>query len=147
MSSPTPSDVLNQLVSMKDEIKEVLESIHFGPDQNLNVNFADPNDIFLNNECGYIISKLEDIHHQLNYLSHPIIEEGTLYKRPNGRYAISDKYEFTTGSLIEVLVHNHEDDHESWVETRIEEQNGDYYFHHIKDLPLEGAHVRRRAYV
>lgn len=81
----------------------------------------------------------------LEYLSRPIVLEGRLHKNKIGRYAIDDDHYYTSGSPIEVLVHDKYDDVKKWVLTRVEHGDGDYYLVDYKEVPMQGLKVRVRG--
>ena len=135
---PNSNEILAQLLDLKSKIEKVLRSVDFDSSNIILENENDPNELFIREKCKSILNRLDDINSELEYLVRPIIEEGVLYKKSNGRYAISDNYEFTSGSPVEVFVDG------EWILTRVEHTDGDYYFYDLKNIPMAGARVRRR---
>lgn len=99
----------------------------------------------MRNEYGSIVLRLTEIHREITYLNKPIIEEGILFENISGRYAISEEFSFTCGSLIEVLIYDDWDKKKMWVLTRIEHTNGDYYLYDYKNISMQGLQARRRG--
>jgi hypothetical protein len=135
---PNSNEILDQLLDLKSKIEKVLRSVDFDSSNIILENKNDPNELFIREKCKSILNRLDDINFEIEYLARPIIEEGVLYKKSNGRYSINGNYEFTSGSLVEVFVNG------EWILTRVEHTDGDYYFYDLKNIPMDGSRVRRR---
>lgn len=64
------------------------------------------------------------------------MKEGILYINNDGRYAISNFIYFTCGDNIEIEING------TWVETRIEAKNSEYYAVGLEGLNLVGKKAR-----
>jgi Domain of unknown function (DUF5348) len=141
---PNTKDVFKQLQDLRTRIDQLLSSLDYS-DSNIDlVNDNDPDELFLRNQCRSIVDRLNDINNELEYLSKPVIEQGVLRKKSNGRYCISEGYEFTSGSSIEVLIYDDFYECEEWVLTRVEHTNGDYYLYDLPNVKMAGLRARRR---
>lgn len=89
-----------------------------------------------------LIDKLEDATALIEFYKKPILKEGQLHKKGNGRYALDDT-EFSCGSVIELLYDKYKENSFEWLKTRIEAKNGQYYAIGFTD-ELEGARARIR---
>lgn len=137
-------EVYYDLLDVRMKIQKVLAHIDFDS-SNINLeDRMDPNEVFLRDNCSSIVARLSDIANELRYLNRPILEEGRLNKNTNGRYEISGRYEFVSGSPIEVLIWDDFDECEKWVLTRVEHSGDDYVLFHHKELPMAGLRARRR---
>ena len=137
-------EVYYDLLDVRMKIKKVLNDID-SDSSNIDLeDGTDPNEVFLRDNCRSIVDRLSEIAYELSYLSKPILEEGRLIKNDNGRYEISGRYEFVSGSPIEVLVWDDFDECDRWVLTRVEHSGDDYVLHHHKELPMAGLRARRR---
>lgn len=137
-------EVFYDLLDVRMKMQKVLNNIDFDSSNIVLEDGTDPNEIFLRDNCRSMVTRLTDITNELRYLNKPILEEGRLVKNDNGRYEISGRYEFVSGSPIEVLVWDDFDECEKWVLTRVEHSGDDYVLHHRKELPMAGLRARRR---
>lgn len=64
------------------------------------------------------------------------MKEGTIFKNQEGRFAIDNYTYFTCGSVLEIKING------TWIKTRIEADNGEYYAVGLKGLNLIGLKAR-----
>lgn len=103
-------------------------------------NYDDTDERFEALEMAQIAERLHKIVVVLDYMNKPVQAEGRLVKRSDGRYEIEDHFTyFTSGSPIEVW----SEGAESFVRTRVEHTQGDYYAVGFEG-PLEGRLARTR---
>lgn len=138
------NDLAKSIQILNNQIEGILRPLDYESD-NIILNDENPDQRFLRNEYGSIVLRLTEIHTEITYLNKPIIEEGILFKNISGRYAISEEFSFTCGSLIEVLINDDWDKKKKWVLTRLEHTNGDYYLYDYKKIKLRGLLARRRG--
>src|SRR5690606_27473983 len=83
---------------------------------------------FLIGQYRGLTEKLDDIHRKLEYLSKDVISEGPIFHNSAGRYEILNGDYFTSGSNIELLVKDEDEDERAyWIRTTIEHNGDDYY--------------------
>lgn len=66
-------------------------------------NREDPNDLYLRSMFNSISDKLDDARRLMQQAVAPVVEEGMLQKRSDGRYGNRKAY-YTSGSAIEYLL-------------------------------------------
>ncbi|SGO61961.1 Uncharacterised protein [Mycobacterium tuberculosis] len=89
-------------------------------------------------------TRLEEALTRWKYLQKPVVAEGFLRKNERGRYEIDDRFEFTSGQSIEVLVSDPNFDETTWVKTRVEHNGQDYYLVGYEEIPMDGLMARER---
>ena len=145
-------EALFRLERLKSEIDSLLFYTKGGKYQEVDscIKYQDtPDDRMLGNEFHWILDKLQDVSGEIEYLTKPIKETGTLLKKNNGRYAMfnsrSDEVmEFSCGTGIEALIYDEVDEKYTWVISRIEHDGMDYYIVGNHDAKLSGIKVRIR---
>ncbi|MCP6324399.1 hypothetical protein NL453_28650, partial [Klebsiella pneumoniae] len=65
---------------------------------------------FLIGQYRGLAEKLDDIHRKLEYLSKDVISEGPIFHNSAGRYEMLNGDYFTSGSNIELLVKDEDED-------------------------------------
>ncbi|MFD1428490.1 DUF488 family protein, N3 subclade [Kroppenstedtia sanguinis] len=88
---------------------------------------------------------LEETLTRWKYLQKPVVAEGFLRKNERGRYEIDDRFEFTSGQSIEVLISDPDFDETAWVKTRVEHNGQDYYLVGYDEIPMAGLMARERG--
>lgn len=104
---------------------------------------------FLRGEINWLLQKLDDVVREIAYLERPVQAEGVLRKMSNGRYSLitatgEEAREFTSGSGIEVLLYEGDEDDETWLATRVEHSDKDYYLVNASKEKMEGMRARIR---
>ena len=117
--------------------------IESGDISSLEYDPKDPEQAFIADGLEKILYKLDMAYSDLMYLSRPIAEQGTLYKKENGRYQLGDT-ELTSGSCIEVLIYDEWQESRIWKYTRVEYNGEDYYLTAAPEQPLQGIEARIR---
>ncbi len=85
---------------------------------------------FLIQQYRGLTEKLDGIHRKLEYLSKDVISEGPIFHNSAGRYEMLNGEYFTSGSTIELLVKDEDEDEDErayWILTTIEHNGDDYY--------------------
>lgn len=90
-------------------------------------------------------ARLEETLTRWKYLQKPVVAEGFLRKNERGRYEIDDRFEFTSGQSIEVLISDPDFDETAWVKTRVEHNGQDYYLVGYDEIPMAGLMARERG--
>lgn len=153
----TISTFMDRLYEINKSIQKILDDSSFeeyGDLLGLDVDYTDPQELFLADELMSIFNKLSDVSHNLKYLKKPIVAEGVLRKNINGRYEFNG-IELSSGYPLEYLAtddrHMRYNDNDDYVMTpywsygRIEHDGNDYYIVGAdKDTKLEGLRVRIR---
>ncbi|HAJ4019587.1 TPA: hypothetical protein HLT81_24145 [Escherichia coli] len=109
-------------------------------------NDMDEDQRFLVNQLRHLDYKhLQDVVSQLRYLDRSVRVEGILTLQPNGRYSIDD-WELSSGSPVELLIYDKDEERHDWQATRIEHSHahGGYYAYHYPELQLNGIRARIR---
>ncbi|MNI72834.1 hypothetical protein D3C73_1287990 [compost metagenome] len=88
-----------------------------------------------------IQGKLDDARRMLRRVVAPVLKEGVLRKRPDGRYGLQDGTYFTSGGSIEYLLVEPGED-ARWVSSQVEHDGEDYCIVGRKGLSLQGLRVR-----
>lgn len=96
----------------------------------------------LQDELYPVLKKLEEVKDDIEYLNKPILKTGILNKNSRDRYE-TDYMEYTSGSGIEALIYDPDDENEKWVISRVE-HNGDYYIVGYPKVKMDGLKVRIR---
>ncbi|ASA21985.1 DUF5348 domain-containing protein [Paenibacillus donghaensis] len=102
---------------------------------------TNPDDLYLRIMFYQIQGKLDDVRRAIRSMVAPVLKEGVLFKRQNGRYELQDGTYFTSGESIEYLLEEPGED-SRWVSSRIEHNGEDYYLFGRMELPLQGLRVR-----
>jgi hypothetical protein len=150
-------DILSEVKNIYHDIKMILSHAdyeNYDDLSGLEIDSSDPEQLFILDELQEILSGLDNVSHNINYLLRPIKVEGILHKKTNGRYEISD-YELSSGHGIEYLAndarHMRYDNNDNyvyttyWKSSRIEHDGKDYYIVGANDLDtLEGVRARIR---
>lgn len=113
----------------------------------LNIDYEDGEQLFLTEELGEIMEKLDNVNWRLKYLSRPIKETSRLHKNRSGRYETSGGHYYTSGNGIEVLLPEGYPEVYRWMWTRVEHDGKDYYLVGHHDVSMEGLTVRIREEV
>lgn len=92
----------------------------------------------------WILDKLQDVLYEIEYLNKPIVAEGTLYKNEADRYEMNDNYYFTSGSPIEIYIHDSYEERNVWHKSRVEHNGDDYYVVGYKGS-IDGLRARVRT--
>lgn len=151
------STFMDRLYEINKSIQKILDDSSFeeyGDLLGLDVDYTDPQELFLADELMSIFNKLSDVSHNLKYLKKPIVAEGVLRKNINGRYEFNGT-ELTSGSSLEYLstdsFHMRYDEDDNYIITpywkygTIEHNGTDYYITGSDaDMNLEGLRVRIR---
>lgn len=88
----------------------------------------DVDERFLIRQYRMLAEQLDAIHRKLEYLSKDVISEGPIFHNSAGRYEMLNGEYFTSGSRIELLVKDDDEDERTyWVLTTIEHNGDDYY--------------------
>lgn len=128
------------------EAKSVLSNVYkdlekVSQHEEFECDYTNSDERFEANEMGLIANNLKEVVRSLKYMEKPIIGEGNLLKRPDGRYGIpGEETYFTSGSIIEVW----DEEIETYYKTSIEHTDGDYFAVGFKGKSLEGMKVRFR---
>lgn len=133
----------NELNKLNQQIKNVISKL--GNDgENIRIDRDNLDQEFFYNQYRLILDKLIDISEKIKYLSSPIKEQGILRKNKDGRYALPSGEYFTSGSTIEIL-YTDEDNEQYWLLTRIEHNGEDYYATALgRDISINGMMARTR---
>lgn len=102
-----------------------------------------PDEHMLNDEITSIFYNLVTAKDDIDYILTPIKYESIIRKNMRGRYECEYK-EYTSGSLIEVLVYDEFYYDMKWVISTIEYKDDDYYLVGMPKANLDGARVRIR---
>lgn len=100
-----------------------------------------PDDLYLRGMFYQIQDKLNDARRLIRFAVAPVLKEGILLKRPDGRYGLQDGTYFSSSGSIEYL-HTEPGEDSRWVSSRIEHNGEDYCIIGRKELPLQGLLVR-----
>lgn len=105
----------------------------------------DVDERFLIRQYRMLTEQLDAIHRKLAYLSKDVISEGPIFHNPAGRYEMLNGDNFTSGSTIELLVKDEdEDDRVYWIQTTIEHNGDDYYAVALgRETSINGMAARR----
>lgn len=146
-------NLITELCSFKYRLNTVLEELKDHTEEyNLSEMNVEQRSQFLlllvlkNGSLENAVSNIENLFKE-------IVQEGVLYKNRNNRYSLSsDDDGFHCGSTCEVFLpwepDEYRDDEEplnmTWIPTRIEHKNGDYYFTTRPNIKMAGAKIRIR---
>ena len=129
------------------EAKKLLNKIEYdlkqiGNEDEFEHDYNNTDERFEHNLLRTIADKAYDIAGLVEYMNKPITAEGFLTKRADGRYEIEGSGDYlTSGSPVEVW----DEDDETYIKTRIEHTNGDYYAYALgSEVKLEGLKARTR---
>lgn len=100
-------------------------------------------------ELPNILERLYELQQDIIYLQMPIVENGFLKLNTSGRFEMitSDGRvikEFYSGSLIEALVYDQNNECETWIISRVESTGEKYYIFGYKTIVMDGLPVRIR---
>ena len=141
------SMALVQMKGLKSRIDDILSVTTYDEHADLRGLHADHEDsdqLFQLKELRAIMRKLADVGGSIEYLFHPVRENGTLHRDENGEYRTEKGYCYRSGSLIEVLLPEADGENSCWVQTKVEHDGEDYYLVGYDDIPMEGLNVRVR---
>ncbi len=110
----------------------------------LPINEQDSDELFLLDELQRIMRWLEEAKNRIDYLKRPIKETSHLHKNASGRYETSSGYEYTSGTVIEVLAGDKYHETPYWMRSRVEHNGREYYLVGLEDICMDGLPVRRR---
>lgn len=132
-----------ELVRAKELLKKMGPTLkEFKNDSDMEYDFENKDERFEAAQLRKIANHLSEAAYLYEYMKKPIVAEGFLTKRIDGRYEIEGtSYYFTSGSQIE----NWDDEDQCYYLTRIEHQNDDYYAVNSPNEKLEGMKVRKRG--
>lgn len=147
----TQQEALQKLNNLSFSIKDAMKSMNGRYDvlgEEIDYN-KDPDGRFLRGEIRWMLEKLDDVVRQLAYLDRPIKAEGTLRLMSNGRYSLitstgEEALECTSGTGIEVLLYEDDEDDATWLATRVESTQGGYYLWNASKHPMESMRARVR---
>lgn len=100
-----------------------------------------PDDMYIRGMFYLIEDKLNDARRLIRFMVAPVLKEGVLHKRPDGRYGLQDGTYFSSSGYIEYLLTEPGED-ARWVSSRIEHNGEDYCIVGRKGLSLQGLRVR-----
>lgn len=100
-----------------------------------------PEDLYLRGMFYQIQDKLDAARRLARRTVAPVLKDGVLHKRSDGRFGLHDGTYFTSGESIEYLLTEPEED-ARWVSSRIEHDGDDYCIVGRKGLSLQGLRVR-----
>ena len=141
----TIKDIVKDLTLLTSSIDQLLASADYETYDDLSgidVNYDDADELYLLNEARAMIDKLADISRTIKYLKQPIISEGLLHRKSNGRYELNGQ-ELSCGQEIEYLTSDAFYDSPYWCYGVIEHNGTDYYIVGA-NVELEGLRVRIR---
>ncbi|QSX05451.1 DUF5348 domain-containing protein [Sedimentibacter sp. zth1] len=139
-------EVMNDLSKIAICINNLFEKTTSSSFDDLDENIQyedDPNDRMLSCEIYYILEKLDDVKHTLDYINKNVKSEGCLMKNSNDRYELNN-FEFHCGYSIEALIYDSDIEKDCWVHSRIEHDGERYYLVGHNDLVLDGVRARIR---
>lgn len=114
-------DTEKEFGKLKKQLYDLLYRL--GDDGDNIASSRDVDEKFLIRQYRMLAEKLDVIHRKLEYLSKDVISEGPIFHNTAGRYEMLNGDYFTSGSRIELLVKDDdedEDDRTYWVLTTIE---------------------------
>lgn len=119
-------DTQKEFEKLKRQLHDLLYRL--GDDGENIASSRDLDERFLIGQYRGLAEKLDDIHRKLEYLSKDVISEGPIFHNSAGRYEMLNGDYFTSGSSIELLVKDEdEDERKYWIQTTIEHNGDDYY--------------------
>ena len=133
MSYFSKSSTAISLVDTQKEFEKLKRQLHdllyrLGDDGGNIASSRDLDERFLIGQYRGLAENLDDIHRKLEYLSKDVISEGPIFHNSAGRYEMLNGDYFTSGSSIELLVKDEdEDERKYWIQTTIEHNGDDYY--------------------
>jgi YHS domain-containing protein len=132
---------VNEVLEILDKMQFYLKKVNKSSDE-FEYDFDNVEDRFKNNMAQKIARHMDELYYLAEWLAKPIVSEGRLVKNDLGRYEIEGTdYYFTSGSTIEIW----DEEDESYVKTRLEHTNGDYYAYAFgPQVKLEGLRARTR---
>ncbi len=136
------TQIQTELEKLEPQIKWVTNMIKEAEeDWPVHFNRTEPNDLYLQGMFYQIQGKLDDARRLIRHVVAPILKEGFLHKRSDGRYGLQDGTYFTSGGTIEYLLTEPGED-ARWVNSRIEHDGTDYCIVANPKLSMEGLRVR-----
>ena len=137
-------DTQKEFGKLKRQLHDLLYRL--GDDGENIASSRDLDERFLIGQYRGLAEKLDDIHRKLEYLSKDVISEGPIFHNSAGRYEMLNGDYFTSGSRIELLVKDEdEDDRAYWIQTTIEHNGDDYYAVALgRETPINGMTARLR---
>lgn len=137
-------DTQKEFEKLKRQLHDLLYRL--GDDGENIASSRDLEERFLIGQYRGLAEKLDDIHRKLEYLSKDVISEGPIFHNSAGRYEMLNGDYFTSGSTIELLVKDEdEDDRVYWIQTTIEHNGDDYYAVALgRETPINGMTARLR---
>lgn len=137
-------DTQKEFEKLKRQLHDLLYRL--GDDGENIASSRDLEERFLIGQYRGLAEKLDDIHRKLEYLSKDVISEGPIFHNSAGRYEMLNGDYFTSGSTIELLVKDKdEDDRAYWIQTTIEHNGDDYYAVALgRETSINGMSARLR---
>lgn len=139
--------VVERLKALKNDISSVISFSKYDEYDDLSgldINYDDPNQLFLQSELRSILESLSDAKYEIGYLTKPVKCQGTLYKNRIGKYEIDEDHCFSCGAPIEAYIFDDFEERYMWVASVIEHNGKDYYLKGYKLVELAGLRVRVR---
>lgn len=138
-------DTQKEFGKLKRQLHDLLYRL--GDDGENIASSRDLDERFLIGQYRGLTEKLDDIHRKLEYLSKDIISEGPIFHNSAGRYEMLNGDYFTSGSTIELLVKDEDEDERAyWIQTTIEHNGDDYYAVALgRETSINGMTARLRS--
>ncbi|MCM3692198.1 DUF5348 domain-containing protein [Neobacillus niacini] len=108
--------------------------------------YDSPDERFKDDMARTIVYKLDEVNRLLKWMEKPVLAEGNLFKRSDGKYEIegADIY-FTSGSPLDVWHYDEFDERYVWTRSVVEHNGEDYYIKALgRETSIEGVKVRAR---
>lgn len=136
------NQILKELVKLEPQIKWVTNMINEAEAAwPTHYDRTQPDDMYLRGMFYHIQDKLNDARRLIRFTVAPVLKEGVLHKRSDGRYGLQDGTYFSSSGYIEYLLTEPGGD-ARWVSSRVEHDGEDYCIVGRKGLSLQGLRVR-----
>ncbi|MEK3762650.1 DUF5348 domain-containing protein [Paenibacillus sp. FSL P4-0338] len=132
--------IQSALVNLEPQLKRVSKLIQDAENDGI-YSSENPEEMYLRGMFYQIQGKLNDARRLIRFTVAPVLKEGVLHKRSDGRYGLQDGTYFSSSGYIEYLLTEPGED-ARWVSSRIEHNGEDYFIVGRKELPLQGLRVR-----
>lgn len=132
--------IQSALVNLEPQLKRVSKLIQDAENDGI-YNSENPEEMYLRGMFYQIQGKLNDARRLIRFTVAPVLKEGVLHKRSDGRYGLQDGTYFTSGGSIEYLL-TEPGGGARWVSSRVEHDGEDYCIVGRKGLSLQGLRVR-----
>ncbi len=142
----TLNELMKELGNVYWRLEEIIKKSEFELYDDLSaleIDWNDPEELFLVDELRAILKKINDVNKTVQYLNAQIKVSGRLHRNSYGRFEVNG-YEFHCGDGIEALMVDPYDGESRWVASRIEHDMNDFYIVGYKDVKLEDLYVRVR---